>query len=65
MIKQQINYPVTIGDTFTDITELDEKIDKAIAFLKKHGQDNHWLWREKRTEKSIASILFADRESSN
>lgn len=58
LIKHQINYPVTIGDTFSDFSELDEKIDSAIAFIRQNGCDNHWLWREKRTAKSIASTLF-------
>lgn len=58
LIKHQIEYPVTIGDTFTNFTELDEKIDSAIAFIRENGRDNHWLWREKRNVKSIAKILF-------
>ena len=59
LIKHQINYPVTIGDTFTDFTELEAKLDKAIAFIREKGQDNQWLWREKRTTESIAKIIFS------
>ena len=58
LIKHQIQYPVTIGDTFTDFSELDEKIDRAIAFIRQNGQDNHRLWREGRNVKSMAEILF-------
>jgi hypothetical protein len=58
IIKQQINYPVPIGDTFTTFDELPNKITQAIAFVRTHGKDNHWLWREKRTAESIAKIVF-------
>jgi hypothetical protein len=58
LIKQQINYPVPIGDTFTNLEELEEKINNAIAFIRNNGQDNHWLWREKRNAASIAKIIF-------
>ncbi|WP_216087058.1 glycosyltransferase family 1 protein [Stanieria cyanosphaera] len=58
LIKQQIHYPVTIGSTFTDFDELENLINNAIAHLKTHGQDYHWLWREKRNAESIASLLL-------
>lgn len=57
LIKQQINYPVTIGSTFSDFDELENLLDKATAHIKIYGQDRHWLWREKRSSESIASIL--------
>ena len=59
VIKQQISYPVPIGDTFNDFTEIEAKIDQAIAFIQQQGQDNHWQWREKRTAKAIAETIFA------
>ncbi|MGK7936855.1 MAG: hypothetical protein AB4206_13825 [Xenococcaceae cyanobacterium] len=58
LIKNQIAYPVEIGTTFNDFTELDRSLDKAIDYVISNGQDNHWLWREKRTAKHIASLLF-------
>ena len=58
LIKNQITYPVEIGTTFTDFTELDEALDKAIDYVINNGQDNHWLWREKRTAKHISTLLF-------
>ncbi|MGF1539175.1 MAG: glycosyltransferase family 1 protein [Pleurocapsa sp.] len=60
IIKQQINYPVPIGETFTNFDELPSKITQAIAFIRTHGRDNHWLWREKRTAESIAQIVFPE-----
>ncbi|MDJ0691176.1 MAG: glycosyltransferase family 1 protein [Xenococcaceae cyanobacterium MO_188.B32] len=59
LIKHQITYPVTIGSTFTDFEELETILDKAIDSVLTNGQDNHWLWREKRTAKYIASLLVA------
>ena len=59
LIKHQITYPVTIGTTFTDFEELETILDKAIDYVLTYGQDNHWLWREKRTAKHIASLLVA------
>ncbi|BAU66964.1 hypothetical protein STA3757_43700 [Stanieria sp. NIES-3757] len=58
LIKQQINYPVTIGSTFNDFEQLENLIDNAIVHIKTHGQDRHWLWREKRSAESIASLLL-------
>lgn len=57
LIKNQITYPVEIGTTFNDFTELDKALDKAIDLLTQNGQDNHWLWREKRTAKHISTLL--------
>ena len=59
LIKNQITYPVPIGTTFTDFEELGIILDRAIDHVLTNGQDNHWLWREKRTAKHIASLLFA------
>ena len=58
LIKHQVTYPVTIGTTFTDFEELDTILDKAIEYVLTHGQDNHWLWRERRTAKHISTLLF-------
>ena len=58
LIKNQLTYPVEIGTTFKDFSELDRALDKAIDYVISNGQDNHWLWREKRTAKHIASLLF-------
>jgi hypothetical protein len=60
VIKHQITYPVSIGATFTNFDELDSLLEQAIAHIRERGQDNHWLWREKRTAKHIASLLFGD-----
>ncbi len=58
MIKHQVDYPVTIGATFDKFEEIGSLINEGIDFIKKNGQDNHWLWREKRTAKIISEILF-------
>ena len=58
LIKNQITYPVEIGTTFKDFTELDRALDKAIDYVIRNGQDNHWLWREKRTAEHISTLLF-------
>ena len=58
LIKHQITYPVTIGTTFTDFEELETILDKAIDYVLTNGQDNQWLWREKRTAKHISTLLF-------
>lgn len=57
VIKHQINYPVTIGSTFNNFEELPTILETAISFVKKHGQDNHWLWREKRNAEFISQLL--------
>ena len=57
VIKNQINYPVNIGSTFNSFAELPKILAAAVSFVKKHGQDNHWLWREKRNAESIAQLL--------
>lgn len=58
VIKHQVTYPLEIGSTFTNFDEIDELIDEGIVHIKKTGQDNHWLWREKRTAEAIAKVLF-------
>ena len=57
LIKHQITYPVTIGTTFNDFEELETILNKAIDYVLTSGQDNHWLWREKRTAKHISTLL--------
>ena len=57
LIKHQITYPVTIGTTVTDFEELEIILDKAIDYVLTNGQDNHWLWREKRTAEYISTLL--------
>ena len=58
LIKNQITDPVEIGTTFTDFQDLDNALDGAIDRVRNYGQDNHWLWREKRTAKYISTLLF-------
>lgn len=58
LIKNQITYPYEIGTTFNNFAELEKALDKAIDHVLTNGQDNHWLWREKRTAKHIATLLF-------
>ena len=58
VIKHQINYPVNIGSTFRSFDELGVILEAAVAHVRVHGQDNHWLWREQRTAKSIANLLL-------
>ena len=62
VIRNQVNYPVKIGSTFTNLDEIGNLIEQAIVHIKEKGQDNHWQWREARTAKVIAQILFPDRE---
>ncbi len=58
VIKHQINYPVNIGSVFNSFDELDVILEKAVSYVRTYGQDNHWLWREQRTAKSIANLLL-------
>ena len=58
LIKNQITYPIQIGTTFADFQDLGKALDRAIDHVRNQGQDNHWLWREKRVAKHIASLLF-------
>lgn len=57
-INHQVNYPVKIGSTFADFNEIGSLIEEGISFIKENGQDNHWLYREKRTAEAIAKKLF-------
>ena len=57
-IHHQVNFPVKVGATFQDFNELPFLLDQGINFIHQYGQDNQWLWREKRTAQEIAKILF-------
>jgi hypothetical protein len=59
VIKHQITWPVSVGDTFSDLAELDGRLDTAIERVKMLGNDHHWKWREKRSAESIAKHLFS------
>lgn len=63
LIKHQINYPISIGNTFTDFEQLDTILDEGIDYILTNGQDNHWQWREKRTAKYIATLLSKDNNN--
>ena len=63
LIKQQITYPISIGNTFTDFEQLDTILDNAIAHVLTYGQDHHWQWREKRTARYIATLLTKDNNN--
>lgn len=58
VIQHQIEWPVTIGLTFSDFEEIGVLLDRAIAHIREKGQDNHWIWREKRSASEIAKRLF-------
>lgn len=58
VINHQVNWPEKIGSTFSDFNEINNLIDEGILHIREKGQDNHWLWREERTAKAIAKILF-------
>lgn len=58
VIQHQIEWPVQIGLTFSDFEEIAVLLDRAIAHIQEKGQDNHWIWREKRTAREIAKRLF-------
>ncbi|WP_353929844.1 glycosyltransferase family 1 protein [Okeanomitos corallinicola TIOX110] len=60
VIKHQINWPVVIGSSYSSLDNLEQIIEQAIIHLREIGQDNHWLWREKRNAEYIAKLLFAD-----
>lgn len=58
VIKHQINWPVPIGTPYSSLDELDQVIEKAILHIREKGQDNHWVWREKRNAEYISKLLF-------
>ncbi|NEP89837.1 MAG: glycosyltransferase family 4 protein [Okeania sp. SIO2C2] len=58
VIKHQVNWPEKIGSTFSDFNKISNLIDEGIIHIREKGQDNHWLWREGRTAKAIAKVLF-------
>ena len=60
VIKHQVSWPEKIGSTFSNFNEIYTLIDEAIVHLGEKGQDNHWLWREGRSAKAIAKVLFPD-----
>ncbi|WP_287278902.1 hypothetical protein [Okeania sp. SIO2G5] len=58
VIKHQVNWPEKIGSTFSNFDEISNLIDEGIIHIREKGHDNHWHWREERTAKAIAKILF-------
>ena len=64
VIKHQVSWPEKIGSTFSNFDEISTLIDEGIVHIREKGQDNHWLWREERTAKAIAKILFPDNYKS-
>jgi hypothetical protein len=59
VIKHQITWPVSVGNTFKNIDELESLLARAIEQVKTIGKDHHWQWREQRAAKSIGKILSA------
>ncbi|MBR8830485.1 MAG: hypothetical protein N5P05_000041 [Chroococcopsis gigantea SAG 12.99] len=57
LIEHQITWPAIVGNTFTDLSQLDELLIKATEQIKSIGKDNNWRWREKRSAKYIAELL--------
>jgi hypothetical protein len=60
VIRNQVKYPAEIGATFQSFADLDRLLNEATVNVRERGQDNNWLWREKRGAEYIAKIL--DRE---
>jgi hypothetical protein len=60
VIRQQITWPVSIGQVFSSLDELESLLDQAIIHVRQNGQDNHWQWREKRGAEYIAKLLFPE-----
>ncbi|NES99264.1 MAG: glycosyltransferase family 1 protein, partial [Sphaerospermopsis sp. SIO1G1] len=60
VIKHQITWPITIGSCYSSVDDLDKIIQQAIIHIQAQGQDNHWLWREKRNAEYIAKLLLPD-----
>jgi len=58
VIKHQVSWPVDIGATFSSFEEIGSLIDQGRTFIREKGQDNHWVWREKRSAEEISKILF-------
>jgi hypothetical protein len=57
VIRNQVKYPAEIGATFQSFADLDKLLNEAIVTVRERGQDNNWLWREKRGAEYIAKIL--------
>ncbi|MGL5874085.1 MAG: glycosyltransferase family 1 protein [Xenococcaceae cyanobacterium] len=57
VIKHQVNSPIEVGNTFSNLDELESKLDRAIVHIKEKGQDNHWIWQFGRSAQQIAKIL--------
>ncbi len=58
VIRHQLTWPVEVGLMFTNLNQIDALLDQAIAHIRQHGQDNHWLWREQRSTKVLADLLL-------
>ncbi|NEN95071.1 MAG: glycosyltransferase [Moorea sp. SIO3I7] len=57
VLRHQVNWPVSVGSTFKTFDEIPSLLDEAIYYIREHGQDNQWLWREKRTAEEIATVF--------
>jgi glycosyltransferase involved in cell wall biosynthesis len=64
VIKHQVNSPIEIGSTFSNLNELETKLDRAIVHIREKGQDNQWIWREGRSARQIAKILSCQQNNS-
>jgi hypothetical protein len=60
VIKHQITWPVSIGSSYSSLDDLVQSIEEAINHIREKGQDNQWIWREKRNAEYIAKLLFPD-----
>lgn len=65
VIRHQVSWPIQIGSTFSSFDEIGSLIDRGIAHIREKGQDNHWIWRDKRSAEAIAKILLQDEPSSS
>ncbi|MTJ52794.1 glycosyltransferase family 1 protein [Anabaena sp. UHCC 0253] len=59
VIQHQITWPIAIGSSYSNLDDLEQVIEAAIIHIREKGQDNHWIWREKRNAEYIAKLLFS------
>ncbi|MEL4895614.1 hypothetical protein, partial [Crocosphaera sp. Alani8] len=57
LIRHQITWPVSIGQTFSHLDEIEDLLNQAFDHIKTYGQDNQWLWRNKRDAQYIAQLF--------
>ncbi len=58
VIQHQITWPIPIGSSYSSLDDLEQILEEAIIHIREKGQDNHWIWREKRNAEYIAKLLF-------